>query len=157
MKPVKSRRHFSKFMPITDRIKASVLKQDGCWLWTKGIDTNGYATVPWGGKSRSVHRISYEAFKGKIPVGLEIDHLCRTKRCVNPEHLEAVTHQENMARHYGKEKYMKSGRLDLRLTKAEKIRIIKGAKKVRQSMAAFTITAVLEKSDAVLGLGSYAK
>ena len=62
-----------------------------------------------------------------------------------------------MARHYGKEKYMKSGRLDLRLTKAEKIRIIKGAKKVRQSMAAFTITAVLEKSDAVLGLGSYAK
>ncbi len=52
---------------------------------------------------------------------------------------------------------MKSDRLDLRITKAEKGRIIRGAKKARQSMASFVITAALEKVDAVLGLGSFAK
>lgn len=50
------------------------------------------------GRRVMVHRVSYETFIGPIPKGLEIDHLCRVKVCANPEHLEAVTHQENVRR-----------------------------------------------------------
>lgn len=73
---------------------------DACWLWTGKTATGKYAGLHVGVKADgetikrriSVHRLSYEAFKGPIPVGLEIDHLCRNKRCYNPDHLEAVTH-----------------------------------------------------------------
>jgi hypothetical protein len=51
-----------------------------------------------------IHRKHYEQFKGPIPDGLEIDHTCRNTRCVNPEHLEAVTHAENLRRRYQYEK-----------------------------------------------------
>ena len=66
----------------------------GCWIWMGGLKKNGYAVS---GK-HIAHRLSYEAFKGAIPKGLELDHLCRVPCCVNPWHLEAVTHQENMSR-----------------------------------------------------------
>ena len=70
----------------------------GCWLWIAGIAGGGYGSYWNGTKKVSAHRFSYEQTRGPIPQGLEIDHLCRQRLCVNPEHLEAVTHRENVLR-----------------------------------------------------------
>lgn len=50
------------------------------------------------GQSKLVHRVMYENFVGEIPTGMELDHLCKTRQCINPAHLEPVTHVENMRR-----------------------------------------------------------
>jgi len=73
------------------------IEPNGCWEW-KGVPTcNGYGRIKVE-KPVLVHRFSYEFFKGPIPEGLQIDHLCGNKICVNPAHLEAVTQWENMTR-----------------------------------------------------------
>jgi len=76
-----------------------------CWLWTGTIMPNGYGLCGWQYKRYLAHRLIYEHLIGAIPKGLEIDHLCRTRHCVNPAHLEPVTHAENMRR--GKSYYQK--------------------------------------------------
>lgn len=72
----------------------------GCWIWSWGTSDTGYATNQKHDEDRGVaiHRLHYEAFNGPIPNGMEIDHLCRVRRCVNPAHLEAVTSLENCRR-----------------------------------------------------------
>jgi hypothetical protein len=72
----------------------------GCWLWQGARDTCGYGIVGIQGSRvrTSAHRWAYVHWKGTIPAGLEIDHLCRTPNCVNPAHLEAVTRRENTRR-----------------------------------------------------------
>lgn len=72
----------------------------GCWLWTGYLHRNGYATLKWdkGKSSCMAHRASYMAFKGEIPEGLVLDHKCKTRSCVNPDHLEPVTYSENNRR-----------------------------------------------------------
>jgi hypothetical protein len=84
---------------VIDRIaKRTVVDPDtGCWLW-QGALSNGYGTLSVGKRSRGAHRLSYEAHRGEVPRGLEIDHLCRVRCCVNPDHLEPVTHVENVRR-----------------------------------------------------------
>lgn len=80
------------------RFWAYVDKQsNGCWLWT-GYLTNGYGRFKIHGERIMAHRWIYEKEKGAIPEGYEIDHICRQRNCVNPEHLEIVTPRENMAR-----------------------------------------------------------
>lgn len=87
----------SKFTP--GQLEASfwirVNKTETCWLWTAGRHRDGYGQTSRGKKA---HRVAYEFVKGPIPEGLEIDHLCRVRLCVNPDHLEAVTHKVNMQR-----------------------------------------------------------
>lgn len=80
--------------------KASLPAPNGCWIWLGTIDKYGYAKLGSTHFGRKAHRASYTVFKGPIPDGLEVDHVCREKRCVNPEHLEAVTHDENMRRRF---------------------------------------------------------
>lgn len=81
--------------------KVSINDATGCWIWTAGLFPRGYASYWHNGKNYSGHRAAFEAFKGPIQVGLHLDHLCRTPKCVNPDHLEAVTPKENNARGIG--------------------------------------------------------
>lgn len=65
-----------------------------CWLWT-GSSRDGYGQVKRFRRLHQAHRFAYELLVGQIPDGLELDHLCRIRACVNPDHLDPVTHPEN--------------------------------------------------------------
>lgn len=80
---------------ISSKIKAYSIVEpySGCWLWERA--GYNYGKIHYKGRSRQAHRVSYEAFIGEIPDGLQIDHLCKTPSCVNPNHLEPVTPREN--------------------------------------------------------------
>lgn len=70
----------------------------GCWLWVAADNGVGYGAFWDGNRQVSAHRWAYEALVGPIPEGLVLDHLCRTRHCVNPDHLEPVTPRENVMR-----------------------------------------------------------
>lgn len=73
----------------------------GCWEWSGYHAKTGYGTMAFGGKPEYVHRVSWEVFRGPIPIGLQIDHLCRNRSCFNPDHLEPVPQAENIRRGEG--------------------------------------------------------
>lgn len=68
----------------------------GCWIWMRSPHNNGYGRIKIGQKNHLVHRASYEAFVGPIPDGASILHRCDLPLCVNPAHLKAGTHADNM-------------------------------------------------------------
>lgn len=72
------------------------LKSDECWQWTGAKQSSGYGNY----RSKLAHRVSYEKYRGPIPDGMTIDHLCRNRLCVNPDHLEPVTQYTNSMRGY---------------------------------------------------------
>jgi hypothetical protein len=85
--------------PASVRFWAKVNKTGDCWLWTAGLDKDGYGRFRVSPtRLAKAHRFAYEVSVGPIPDGLEIDHLCFVRSCVRPQHLEAVTHDENLAR-----------------------------------------------------------
>jgi hypothetical protein len=76
--------------------KVAAMESGICWLWTGSRYPTGYGQLWNGERPEQAHRISYRLRHGAIPDGCEIDHLCRNRGCVNPEHLRAVPHRENM-------------------------------------------------------------
>lgn len=78
--------------------KRIAVAQSGCWEWTGPLQPNGYGITWMNGRRIVAHRALYAALVGQVPDGLELDHLCRVRCCVNPAHLELVTHGENVRR-----------------------------------------------------------
>jgi hypothetical protein len=85
-----------------ERFWSRVDASGDCWTWTAGVNGRGYGQVSIDGVVKLAHRASYELLVGEIPKGLVIDHLCRNKLCVNPDHLEPVTQALNLQRGAGK-------------------------------------------------------
>ena len=79
-----------------------VHEETRCWVWTGSKNADGYASFGcFGIPGLKGHVIMYRIFKGDFPGGLELDHLCRNRTCVNPDHLEPVTTRENILKGNG--------------------------------------------------------
>lgn len=90
-------------MPVDVRFWTHVDKTSTCWLWTGAKFGSGHGSFTIGSRTTGVktmgaHVFSYTLVNGAVPVGLELDHLCRVRNCVRPDHLEPVTQYENMMR-----------------------------------------------------------
>lgn len=88
-------------LPKRMQSKIAFEPTSGCWLWTGASHPRGYGSVTLLNRTRRAHRAAYEVLVGPVPEGMELDHLCRTPSCVNPDHLEPVTHRVNVLRGVG--------------------------------------------------------
>ena len=88
-----------EYLPTKLR-ERSVVSPSGCWLWT-GPLVRGYGSLYWQKKKQYAHRVSWSERFGPISPGMQIDHLCRTPACINPDHLEPVTQRTNILRGVG--------------------------------------------------------
>ena len=88
---------------VSERFWSRVAEsKDGCWLWTGATDGDGYGLFSVSHSvTRRAHRWAYTEMVGEIPEGLQLDHLCRVRNCVRPEHLDPVTSRVNIMRGVG--------------------------------------------------------
>lgn len=92
---------------LINRLKNNCIDVDGCWIWQRSLTSKGYAKVKTGSrtdntrKTAIAHRLMYELLVGEIPANHELDHLCKQRNCINPDHLEPVLHRENVLRGNG--------------------------------------------------------
>ncbi len=84
--------------PERFRAKVAIRGADECWEWLASVTNGGYGRYRLPGRHVTAHRFGYERAMGAIPEGLDLDHLCRNRRCVNPRHLEPVSERENTLR-----------------------------------------------------------
>ncbi len=85
-------------LPVAERLISYTDRSGACWVWTAGRNIHGYGKMSVVGQQLAAHRVSYEHHVGPIPAGLQLDHLCRNRACINPDHLEPVTERENILR-----------------------------------------------------------
>lgn len=97
------------FGTIEERLERNISYEpnSGCWLWSGAISNRSYGSIFYEGRMQKAHRVTWTLRNGPIPEGLELDHLCRTRSCCNPDHLEPVTREENLRR--GEHKNGKQG------------------------------------------------
>ena len=115
----------SRINPLNERVTAKIRKvAHGCWEWTGSKNSQGYGNIKVGDRTLPAHRIVFEMYGNALEVGMDIDHLCRNKGCVNPKHLELVTRSENVRR--GKStKLNKTKVLQIRASKESSRKICK--------------------------------
>lgn len=83
---------------VLDRVLSKIeVDGIGCWMWTASI-RQGYGQIRVGRSTRQAHRVLYELLVAEVPDDLDLDHLCRRRRCCNPDHLEPVTRRVNLHR-----------------------------------------------------------
>lgn len=87
------------YAPFEERFWSKVHKTETCWIWTGALTGAGYGNLKADGRWWCAHHISYILSVGPVPEGLELDHLCFNPPCVNPDHLEPVTHLVNVQRY----------------------------------------------------------
>lgn len=106
----------------------------GCWLWKGAITVAGYGRFNGQGGRYQAHRMAYTLTLGEIPAGKELDHLCRVRNCVNPNHLEPVTHRENIRRGIGPipENMVKTHCLRGHPLSGENVQISNGSRRCRK-------------------------
>jgi hypothetical protein len=87
--------------PISERIWQYIKKEEFCWRWVYALDVQGYGALKVSNKSKKAHRVVYELLRGPIPENMTLDHLCKNRWCVNPDHMDIVTSGENALRGNG--------------------------------------------------------
>lgn len=92
-----------------DNFWPKVQKTDTCWEWTSAVGRNGYGQYKHDGAMRLAHRLSYEMTNGTIPEGLQVDHTCHNRTCVNPAHLRLASNAMNAQNRSGARSGSKSG------------------------------------------------
>lgn len=82
---------------MRERIESASIPEPntGCWLWLGAVNKGGYGTISIGGRTALAHRVSFELARGRAAGALVVDHRCRVRHCVNPDHLRAITGREN--------------------------------------------------------------
>lgn len=83
---------------LEERLSRYTVDENGCWRWSGAIKENGYGCLSLDGRVRYTHRLAYELWVGPVPDGMQLDHLCRNRACMNPAHLEPVTPSVNVRR-----------------------------------------------------------
>jgi hypothetical protein len=80
--------------------RSFTVAMSGCWIAKNQPHPRGYSSITFNARRLQLHRLMFIITHGPLPAAWDVDHLCRTPRCVNPGHLEAVTHAENIRRAY---------------------------------------------------------
>lgn len=88
----------SELLPDRFWNKATTDPSTGCWLWIGATTGNGYGNFRFKGKNHAAHRVSRSLLIAEVEAELDLDHLCRTRSCINPDHLEPVSRRENVLR-----------------------------------------------------------
>ena len=90
-----------RYPPLIDRFLSKIEEpfdvHNDCWVWSGRLDKRGYGRIGAKGKTQLAHRVGYELFVGPIPLGHDLDHLCKNPKCVNPDHLNTLPPSD----HYG--------------------------------------------------------
>ena len=96
-------------LTLEQRFWGKVKKTPDCWVWTAGTASNGYGRIRVDGRKRPAHRVAWEMTNGRIPEGMDLDHRCGNRACVNPEHLRVTTRSQNMQHRIGNQRNNTSG------------------------------------------------
>jgi hypothetical protein len=98
--------------PIAERLEFYSIPEpnSGCVIWLGTLNSAGYGSMTFHGKKKLAHVMAYELANNPVPEDMELDHLCCVPCCINPNHLEPVTHRENVIRGYRSGSYQHKGR-----------------------------------------------